>query len=99
MKLNTLDKLQKNIEEISGTHSYKLTDILNNEFIQTNTTFKSYDDMIDKSGLELTETSAEELYQNEKLNEFINKNTEFENFKEMCTIARKEYISKRIMDL
>ena len=99
MKLNTLDKLQKNIEEISGTHSYKLTDILNNEFIQTNTTFKSYDDMIDKSGLELTETSAEELYQNEKLNEFINKNTEFENFKEMCTIASKEYISKRIMDL
>ena len=99
MKLNTLDKLQKNIEEISGTHSYKLTDILNNEFIQTNTTFKSYDDMIDKSGLELTETSAEELYQNEKLNEFINKNTEFENFKEMYTIASKEYISKRIMDL
>ena len=64
MKKNILDKLQKNIEEVSGTQSYKLTDILNEEFIRKNTTFKSYDDMITKSGLELNETSAEELYLN-----------------------------------
>lgn len=99
MKLNVLDKLKKNIEEISGEHTYNLTDILNNEFIQTNTTFKSYEDMINKSGLELTETTAEELYLNKELNDFIKANTKFENFKDMCTLASKEYISKRIMDL
>lgn len=99
MKINILDKLQKNIEEVSGTHSYKLTDILNEEFIRKNTTFKSYDDMITKSGLELNETSAEELYLNEELNNFVNENTNFENFKDMCTSAAGVYVAKKVMDL
>lgn len=99
MKINILDKLQKNIEEVSGTHSYKLTDILNEEFIRKNTTFKSYDDMITKSGLELNETSAEELYLNEELNNFVNENTNFENFKDMCASAASEYVAKKVMDL
>lgn len=55
--------------------------------------------MIDKSGLELTETTAEELYLNEKLNAFIKANSKFENFKEMCTFAAQEYVAKRVMDL
>lgn len=99
MKINILDKLQKNIEEVSGTHSYKLTDILNEGFIRENTTFKNYDDMITKSGLELNETSAEELYLNEELNNFVNENTNFENFKDMCTSAASEYVAKKVMDL
>lgn len=94
-----LDKLQKNIEEVSGTNTYKLSDILTTEFIRTNTTFRSYDDMIDKSGLELTETTAEELYLNEELNVFIKANTKFENFKDMVTLAAQEYVAKRVMDL
>lgn len=94
-----LDKLQKNIEEVSGTNTYKLSDILNTDFIRKNTTFRSYDDMIDKSGLELTETTAEELYLNEKLNAFIKANSKFENFKEMCKFAAQEYVAKRVMDL
>ena len=94
-----LDKLQKNIEEVSGTNTYKLSDILTTEFIRTNTTFRSYDDMIDKSGLELTETTAEELYVNEELNAFIKANTKFENFKDMCALAYQEYVAKRVRDL
>lgn len=93
------DKLQKNIEEVSGTNTYKLSDILTTDFIRTNTTFRSYEDMIDKSGLELTETTAEELYLNEELNDFIKANTKFENFKDMCTLAAQEYVAKRVMDL
>lgn len=72
---------------------------MNTDFIRKNTTFRSYDDMIDKSGLELTETTAEELYLNEKLNAFIKANSKFENFKEMCTFAAQEYVAKRVMDL
>ena len=99
MKLEIFDKLQKNLEEISGTNTYKLSDILTTDFIRTNTTFGSYDDMIDKSGLELTETTAEELYSNEELNTFIKANTKFENFKDMVTLATQEYVAKRVMDL
>ena len=55
--------------------------------------------MIDKSGLELTETTAEELYLNEELNVFIKANTKFENFKDMVTLAAQEYVAKRVMDL
>lgn len=55
--------------------------------------------MIDKYGLELTETTAEELYLNEELNAFIKANTKFENFKDMVTLATQEYVAKRVMDL
>ncbi len=94
-----LDKLQKNIEEVSGTNTYNLSDILTDEFIRTNTTFRSYDDMIDKSGLVLNETTAEDLYLNEELNAFIKANTKFENFNGMVSLASQEYVAKRVMDL
>ena len=55
--------------------------------------------MIDKSGLKLTETTAEELYLNEELNAFIKANTKFASFKDMCTLAAQEYVAKRVMDL
>lgn len=99
MKLNIIERLERNIEEVSGTHTYKLSDILTTEFIRENTTFGSYEDMIDKSELELIETTAEELYLNEELNAFIKSNTKFENFKDMCTLAARDYIAKRVMDL
>ena len=94
-----LNKLQKNIEDVSGTNTYNLSDILTDDFIRTNTTFRSYDDMIDESGLVLNETTAEDLYLNEELNAFIKVNTKFENFKDICTLAAQEYVAKRVMDL
>lgn len=99
MKFDILDKLQQNIEEVSRTHTYKLSDILTVDFIRANTNFDSYDDMIDKYGLELTETTAEELYLNEELNDFIKANTDFENFRDMCTLASREYVTTKLMDL
>lgn len=99
MKLDIFDKLQKNLEEVSGTNTYNLSDVLTTDFIRANTTFGSYDDMIGESGLELTETTAEELYLNEELNAFIKANTKFENFKDMVTLAAQEYVAKRVRDL
>lgn len=97
--MNVLEKLQKNIDEVSGTKYYNLKDIMTNEFIQKNTTFNTYDDMINKSGLELTETSVEELYLNEGLNAFIKSNTKFEDFGEMCRLAVVDYTVNRVVDL
>ncbi len=99
MKIDVLNKLENNIKKVSGQHTYKLSDILNDDFIQTNTKFRSYEDMINQSGLELTETTTEELYSNEGLNNFIRANTKFKNFKDMCTLAVKEYLTKIVMDL
>lgn len=99
MKLDIFDKLQNNLEEVSGTNTYNLSDVLTTDFIQANTTFGSYDDMIDKSGLELTETTVEGLCSNEELNEFIKENTSFENFEDMYTLATTEYVANKVMDL
>ncbi len=62
---------------------------MNDDFIQTNTKFKNYEDMINQSGLELSETTAEELYLNEELKNFIKANTKFKIFKDMCMLAAK----------
>jgi hypothetical protein len=94
-----LNKLQKNIEEVSGTNAYNLSDILTDDFIRTNTTFRSYDDMIDKSGLVLNETTDEDIYLNEELNAFIKANTRFEDFDDMVSLAAQEHVAKRVMDL
>lgn len=99
MKLDIFDKLQKNLEEVSGTNTYNLSDVLTTNFIRANTTFGSYDDMIDKSGLELTETTIEDLCSNEELNKFIIENTPFENFEDMYTLATTEYVANKVMDL
>lgn len=45
--------------------------------------------MINQSGLELSETTAEELYLNEELKNFIKANTKFKIFKDMCMLAAK----------
>ena len=99
MKIDGLKKLENNIKKVSGQHSYKLSDILNDDFIQTNTKFRNYEDMLNQSGLELSEKTAEELYLNEELNNFIKANTKFKNFKDMCTLAAKEYLTKIVMDI
>ena len=89
MKIDVLNKLENNIKKVSGQNTYKLSDILNDDFIQTHTKFRSYQDIINQSGLELNETTAEELYLNEELNNFIKANTKFKTFEEMCTLATK----------
>jgi hypothetical protein len=94
-----LNKLQKNIEDVSGTNTYNLSDILTDDFIRTNTTFRSYDDMIDKSGLVLNETTDEDICLNEELNDFIKANTKFEDFDDMISLAAQEHVAKRVMDL
>lgn len=55
--------------------------------------------MLNQSGLELSEKTAEELYLNEELNNFIKANTKFKNFKDMCTLAAKEYLTKIVMNI
>lgn len=97
--MRNLKGLQENIKEVCETKSYNLTDILTNDFIRKNTKFTSYDDIVDKSGLVLNETTAEELYSNEELNAFIEANTKFENFKDMCTLAAHEYLAKKVKDI
>ena len=99
MKLDIFDKLQKNLEEVSGTNTYNLSDVLTIDFIRANTTFGSYDDMIGESGLELTETTVEDLCSNEELNKFIKENTPFENFEDMYTLATTEYVANKVTDL
>ena len=97
--LDELQKIQKNIEEVSGTHTFKLGDVLTDEFIRANTTFRSYDDMFDKSELVLIEKTVEDLYLNEELNAFVRTNTKFENFRDMVSLAAYEYISKKVFDV
>lgn len=99
MKINSLSKLEKNISKVSGTHEYNLTEILSNKFIQTNTPFNDYQDLINKSGIKSDAKTFEELCDNEKLNKFIEEKTKFNNFHEMCVSASKEYITNQIFDI
>lgn len=98
MKFNKLNKLQNNIKEFEGTHTYPLDEILTDDFIKENTSFKSYDDMVEQSGLTLNETTYDELCENKSLNEYISKNTKYDSFEDICTEATADFTMKKIME-
>lgn len=98
MKFNKLNNLQNNIKKFEGTHNLHLNEILTDDFIKENTSFKSFDDMIEQSGLTLNETTYEELCENESLNDYISKNTKYESFEDICTNGIVEFARKEIME-
>lgn len=98
MKINKLTNLQNNIKEIEGTNTHSLNEILTDDFLKKNTTFKSYNDMVEQSGLTLNETTYDELCENKSLNEYISKNTKYNSFEDICTEATVEFAMNKIME-
>jgi len=98
MKLKKLNKLQKNTKDFEGSHEYSLNEILTDEFMQENTLFKSYDDMVEQSGLTLNETTYGELCENKSLNDYISENTKYDSFEDICTEATADFAMKKIME-
>ncbi|MCK4793628.1 MAG: hypothetical protein KAV87_58405 [Desulfobacteraceae bacterium] len=90
-----LDKLQKRVEELSGTNHVKLLDLFNVGFMRKNTTFSSIEEMFEKSGLEIE--SEEDIKTNQDVwDEFIKRNTNYAGWEAMLNAASAEWIKKEL---
>lgn len=95
LNLRGLDKLQKKVNELSGTNQVGLSELFNPVFMQKNTKFGNVEEMFEKSGLEIG--SREDIEKNQKAwDEFVKTNTNFTGWEEMLRVASQEWIKKKL---
>lgn len=92
MNNTDIDNLINNLEKIKGTNEYKISEILSDEFIKSNTKFKTFNELIEKLGLKMEKKSFDEIYKNKEFNEFINLNTKFNNLDSMLEYLFEHYL-------
>ena len=92
-----INELINKLEKLNGENQYKISEILSNDFIKSNTNFNTFDEFIEKSGVKIDVENIEELYQNKELNEFINSNSNFDSLQSMVQEGSKELIKNKIL--
>lgn len=92
MNNTDIDNLINNLEKTKGTNEYKISEILSDEFIKSNTKFKTFNELIEKLGLKMEKKSFDEIYKNKEFNEFINLNTKFNNLDSMLGYLFEHYL-------
>lgn len=90
MKIEFDKQFEKTIDEISKPQKVKLEELLNDQFISSNTDFKTFDDFITNLNI-----STVEDFQNlpeEKLDKLIKNHSSFDTWQDLLEQASSEYL-------
>ena len=91
--LNKLERMKKNSKQLEGTKiTVPLKELVNDQFVQKNTKFRSLDEMVEKSGYEL-----EDFGEVEEIDRFISQNSRFSSWEELKSEAIGEWGLKQIL--
>ncbi len=92
-----LKKLTENVEKLKETNEISFSEILNDEFMQRNTPFKSLNELFEKSGFK--HSTEEEIADipDDLFNEFISANTQYETFQDLQVSAMAEFVSNQLL--
>lgn len=93
---DNLEKIQHNVENMSGEHTVKFTELFNESFMQRNTNFKSIEDMFEKSEFKVESNEDFKKIPDDKWDEYIQENTNFKDWKKMSEQAGEEYTKKKL---
>jgi hypothetical protein len=103
MKINGLDKLQKNLNELAtkvknlnGKHNVPLSELLNDSFISSCSSFSNLDDLFKTSGFKVESQEDFDAIPDDEWDSFISSNTSFNNWQDMLQAAAAEWTKKRI---
>lgn len=91
---NRLDTMAKNAEELNGTHSYPLPEILTDKFMEDHSRFKNINDFLIKIGINNNEDL--EKYPDDKMDEYVAAETDFGNWHDMLNTASKEFVARKL---
>ena len=90
--LSGLERLQRNLEKVDGTHEVTGRDLLTDDFIRANTNnFQTYDAFINASGIKSQDDIGTEAFDN-----FVAANTRFANWGEMFQAAGTEWMKRQL---
>ena len=91
-----LQELQRNAEELDGTHSVTLETLFPDFFMLKNTNFATITEMFEKSGFSFEGQEEFEALPEDQLDEFVQKNTRFATWTEMKQTAGAEWVQKKL---
>jgi hypothetical protein len=91
--LSGLEKLQRNLEKVSGEHEFKLTELMTDDFIRkhTHARFQTLQAFLDASGIE-----GQQDIGSPDLDCFIAANTDFKAWDEMTKAAGAEWAKRQL---
>jgi len=88
-------KMKKAKEKINGR--VDLLDLMTDNFINENTNYNSFDEMINESELDFsTEEQSAKSFESDQWNNYVQENTDFDSWDEMNKIAVREYTIKNL---
>lgn len=86
-----VDKLAGKLVEINGTPEISTDDIMTNSFIQRNTRFNNWQDLLRAGGVKTSEDILDS-----KFSKFIARNSRFNSFNDMAEAAGLEYLKIKL---
>lgn len=92
--LSGLKKLQKNLEDMEGTHTVPITDVLTPEFVSSHSRFPDFETLLAEAGI--TTKEEFEAYPDADFDAFIAANTNFESWLDMQRQGGAAY-TKRLL--
>lgn len=91
-----LDKLRKNLSELSGTSEVKLVDLMNSTFISSCSQFSSLEALIDASDFKVESKEDFEAIPDDEWEVFIKSNTSHDSWLEMQKSALLSYTKNNL---
>ncbi len=93
----SFDRLQNNLNSISGDHKVLLGDLLTNDFISANTKFANLSEFFAAGNFEIEDVTQLESARDE-LDSYVKKETSFSTWHEMLSQAVADYMRARLFD-
>ncbi|EDK32558.1 hypothetical protein [Clostridium kluyveri] len=92
----SLEDMSKEIEELENKLDVSFDKLFNESFMQQYTSYKTWNELLSKSGFGVKNDEDFKKIPNKKLNRYIRKVTSFKNWEDMLNKATEIYMYKQI---
>jgi len=91
-----LDELQQRLRRIDGSHDVPMNELLNPEFMLKHTQFRSFEEMLDRSGYSVKTQEDFKAIPDAPWDAFISANSTFTSWHEMLEAAQVEWTKRQL---
>lgn len=94
--LSGLERLQKNLKRINGSHDIPISELLTPQFMRGHTRFGSFEEMLSASPWKVETTEDFGAIPNAEWDAFIRRETRFSSWTEMQKLAANEWVKNEL---
>ena len=90
-----LKKVQRNLQDMAGTHTVPITDVLTPEFVSNHSRFPNFETLLTEAGI--TTKEEFEAYPDAGFDAFIAASTDFESWLDMQRQGGAAYAKRQLL--